>query len=73
MDPEGAGGAPLLGFNGVVMKAHGSARERAIANAIGVATETIHHHVNQVIAEEIAKANERLLAAEPLVPTPAPA
>jgi len=73
MDPEGAGGAPLLGFKGVVMKAHGSARERAIANAIGVATETIHHHVNQVIAEQIAKANERLLAAEPLVPTPAPA
>ena len=73
MDPEGAGGAPLLGFKGVVMKAHGSARERAIANAIGVATETIHHHVNQVIAKQIAKANERLLAAEPLVPTPAPA
>jgi fatty acid/phospholipid biosynthesis enzyme len=34
MDPEGFGGAPLLGFNGTVMKAHGSARERAIANAI---------------------------------------
>ena len=73
MDPEGAGGAPLLGFKGVVMKAHGSARERAIANAIGVATETSHPPVNQVIAEQIAKANERLLAAEPLVPTPAPA
>jgi phosphate acyltransferase len=73
MDPEGDGGAPLLGFNGVVMKAHGSARERAIANAIRVTAETIHHRVNQVIAEEIAKANERLLAAEPLVPTPAPA
>ena len=73
MDPEGGGGAPLLGFNGVVMKAHGSARERAIAGAIRVTTETIHHHVNQVIAEAIAKANERLLAPESLVPTPAPA
>ena len=73
VDPEGYGGAPLLGFNGVVMKAHGSARERAIANAIHVTTETIQHHVNQVIAEEIARANERLHAAETLVPTPEPA
>jgi len=73
LDPEGYGGAPLLGFNGVVMKAHGSARERAIANAIRVTTETIQHHVNQVIAEEIARANERLLAAETLVSTPASA
>jgi len=73
VDPEGYGGAPLLGFNGVVMKAHGSDRERAIANAIHVTTETIQHHVNQVIAEEIARANERLRAAETLVPTPAPA
>ena len=35
--PKVYGGAPLLGFNGSVMKAHGSARERAIANAIRVA------------------------------------
>ncbi|HZR17183.1 MAG TPA: phosphate acyltransferase PlsX, partial [Verrucomicrobiae bacterium] len=32
MDPEVYGGAPLLGFNGAVLKAHGSARERAIAS-----------------------------------------
>ena len=50
MDPEGYGGAPLLGFNGTVMKAHGSARERAIANAIRVTTENIQHHVNDLIA-----------------------
>ncbi|HVM50912.1 MAG TPA: phosphate acyltransferase PlsX [Candidatus Acidoferrum sp.] len=73
LDPEGAGGAPLLGFNGVVMKAHGSSRERAIANAIRVTAETLHHHVNQVIAEEVAKANERLQVAETPVPAPAPA
>jgi glycerol-3-phosphate acyltransferase PlsX len=73
VDPEGYGGAPLLGFNGAVMKAHGSARERAIANAIRVTTETIQHHVNQVIAQEIAGANERLLAAETLDSTPVPA
>ncbi len=64
LDPEGFGGAPLLGFNGTVMKAHGSARERAIANAIRVATETLQHQVQQTIAHEIARANERLMAAE---------
>jgi glycerol-3-phosphate acyltransferase PlsX len=64
MDPEAYGGAPLLGFNGAVMKAHGGARERAIASAIRVATENIQHRVNQSIADEIGRANERLAAAE---------
>lgn len=64
MDPEGYGGAPLLGFNGAVMKAHGSAREKAIANAIRVATRNIQHHVNQTIAQEVAAANERLAACD---------
>jgi len=60
MDPETYGGALLLGFNGPVMKAHGAARERAIASAMRVTTETLQHHLNQLIAEEIARANERL-------------
>jgi glycerol-3-phosphate acyltransferase PlsX len=62
MDSEDLGGAPLLGFNGTVTKAHGSARERAIANAIRVTTDNVQHHVNQIIAREIARANERLAA-----------
>jgi glycerol-3-phosphate acyltransferase PlsX len=66
MDPEVAGGAPLLGFNGAVLKAHGSARERAIASAIRVTTETLQHQVNQIIAQQIARANERLAAVEPV-------
>lgn len=62
MDPEVYGGAPLLGFNGVVLKAHGSARERAIASAIRVSTESIRHDLNGIIAEQIARADERLSA-----------
>jgi glycerol-3-phosphate acyltransferase PlsX len=73
MDPDSCGGAPLLGFNGTVMKAHASARERAITNAVRVTTEAIQHHVNQVIAREIARANERLAAAEAAVSAPVPA
>lgn len=60
MDPEVYGGAPLLGFNGIVMKAHGAAREKAIASAIRVAQDTVKHRVNVVIAQEIAKANDRV-------------
>jgi glycerol-3-phosphate acyltransferase PlsX len=73
LDPEGHGGAPLLGFNGAVMKAHGSARERAIANAIRITAENLQHHVNQIIAAEIAAANERLMSLETPLPSPTPA
>ena len=73
MDPEVHGGAPLLGLNGTVMKAHASARERAIASAIRIAAEAVNHRVNQVIAQEIALANERLAASETVVSTPVPA
>ena len=64
MDPEVYGGAPLLGFNGAVLKAHGSARERAIASAIRVSTENLQHQVNEVIGREISRANEQLAALE---------
>ena len=63
MDPEAHGGAPLLGFNGPVLKAHGSAKERAIASAIAVLTRNLRHHVKDAIQREIGKANERLEAA----------
>ena len=70
MDPEVYGGAPLLGFNGAVLKAHGSARERAIASAVRATVENLQHQVNQTIAEQIARANQRLGALES---APAPA
>src|SRR5271170_2864296 len=60
MDPELYGGAPLLGFNGMVFKAHASARERTVASALRVTAEAVQHQVNQVIAGEIARANEKL-------------
>ncbi len=61
LDPDIYGGAPLLGLNGTVIKAHGSANARAIKNAIRVATETIHHHLNDSIIKEIARTNELTL------------
>ena len=64
MDPEVYGGAVVLGLNGTVIKTHGSSKQRAIANAIRVATEEISHGVNQLVSQQIAQANERLTAPE---------
>ncbi len=64
LDPDASGGAPLLGLNGNVMIAHGSARERAIMNAIRLCTEAIQNQINRHITQEIAAANERLAAAK---------
>lgn len=67
LDPEVGGGAPLLGFNGPVIKAHASSKEKAIANAIRVACMHLDHGVNDLIATEIAAANQRLKALGPKV------
>jgi glycerol-3-phosphate acyltransferase PlsX len=60
LDPDGRGGAPLLGLNGNIIKAHGSARERAIMNAIHLAAEAVKHRINDMIQAEVAEAAARL-------------
>lgn len=70
MDPEVYGGAVLLGLNGVVVKAHGSARERAFMNAIRIAAEEVRHDVNKMILQSMAQANVRLAAAANAAPVP---
>jgi len=57
-DPDTRGGAPLLGLNGTIFKAHGSAREHAIMNAIGECAKALQHRLNSMIESEVAKANE---------------
>ena len=64
IDPDGQGGAPLLGLNGIVIKAHGSAREKAIMNAIHLATEAVQHHINDMIQTDSATAAARLAEAK---------
>lgn len=66
-DADSYGGAPLLGLNGNVIKAHGSSGEFAIKNAIRVAAESTRHKINETIAREVAAANAiaEKLAAEP--------
>ncbi|HEY3864303.1 MAG TPA: phosphate acyltransferase PlsX [Verrucomicrobiae bacterium] len=65
MDPDRFGGAPLLGLNGTIFKAHGSSGAVAIANAIGECAKALQHRLNQMIASELAKANAHASAAKP--------
>lgn len=54
------GGAPLLGIDGVCIICHGSSKDRAIANALGVAAKDVRVRLNDRIVEEL----ERLPAVE---------
>lgn len=70
IDPDVHGGAPILGLNGSVIKAHGSARETAIMNAIRVSTEALQHHINDIIQSEINRASQRLAQSSLVASTP---
>lgn len=48
------GGAPLLGLNGVCIKAHGKSNAMAIKNAIRVATQAVQNDVVGNIARGLA-------------------
>jgi glycerol-3-phosphate acyltransferase PlsX len=65
IDPDTRGGAPLLGLNGTIFKAHGSASALAITNAIGECTKALQHRLNEMIQSEIAKANAQTAIAKP--------
>lgn len=60
INPERYGGAPLLGLNGNIYKAHGSSNRRAIRSAILAAHEMVKADMNQHIEADIARANELL-------------
>jgi len=59
---EEAGGAPLLGINGVVIISHGASTAKAICNAIKVAAQTVQFKVNDQIVSEIQRRDKELKA-----------
>jgi len=65
INPERYGGAPLLGLNGHILKAHGSSTRYAIKNAIRAANEIIKADLNQQIEADVARANLLLIAPLP--------
>jgi glycerol-3-phosphate acyltransferase PlsX len=47
------GGAPLLGVDGVCIICHGSSKDGAIANAIGLAAQAVRVKLNEQIVAEL--------------------
>jgi glycerol-3-phosphate acyltransferase PlsX len=64
LDPNNHNGAIFLGLNGIVVKSHGGADAKGVANAIGVAAKLVRDDLNRLIAEDLA--DYRAAAAEPI-------
>ncbi len=59
LDPDNHNGAVFLGLNGVVVKSHGGASPKGVANAVGVAAKLVAKNITARIADDLAliKAN----------------
>ena len=55
LNPESLGGAPLLGLNRLVIKAHGSSKRGHVAGAIRVAGEALQHEITSAIRADLDK------------------
>lgn len=55
LDPNNHNGAVFLGLNGVVVKSHGSASEKGVANAIRVAARLAADNITQTITNDLAQ------------------
>ena len=58
------GGAPLLGVKGVCIICHGRSNANAIKNAIRVASEFAHSHINEKIEAELDRTAASKVAAQ---------
>lgn len=60
LDPNAHNGAVFLGLNGLVVKSHGGANARGLANAIGVAHDLVIDDVGRRIRDDLAGINMAL-------------
>lgn len=61
LDPNNHNGAVFLGLNGVVVKSHGSATAKGVANAVEVAARLLEDDITNRIAQDLAELGETLL------------
>ena len=54
LDPNNHNGAVFLGLNGVVVKSHGSATAKGVANAVEVAARLLEDDITNRIADDLA-------------------
>ncbi len=55
LDPNNHNGAVFMGLNGVVVKSHGSADEKGVANAVEVAARLVEEDITARIREDLGK------------------
>ena len=55
LNPERYSGAPLLGLNGDVLKAHGSSDRYAIEGALTIASQFIQQDIDHLIRDDVTK------------------
>ena len=53
LDPNNHNGAVFLGLNGLVVKSHGSANPKGVANAIGVAARMVRNDITRRIGDDL--------------------
>jgi glycerol-3-phosphate acyltransferase PlsX len=53
LDPNNHNGAVFLGLNGLVIKSHGSATPRGVANALGVAARMVRNDIIRKIGDDL--------------------
>ncbi|HEX8667904.1 MAG TPA: phosphate acyltransferase PlsX [Allosphingosinicella sp.] len=53
LDPNNHNGAVFLGLNGLVVKSHGSANDKGVANAIRVAARMVRQDLTRKIVEDL--------------------
>jgi glycerol-3-phosphate acyltransferase PlsX len=53
LDPNNHNGAVFLGLNGLVVKSHGGATDKGVANAIRVAARMVREDITRKIAEDL--------------------
>ena len=63
LDPNNHNGAVFLGLNGLVVKSHGSATPKGVANAIGVAARMVRNDITRRIGEDLDKFQAHAFAA----------
>jgi glycerol-3-phosphate acyltransferase PlsX len=63
LDPNNHNGAVFLGLNGIVVKSHGSANAKGIANAIQVAARLVREDLTRKIAEDLDRVSAHRLPA----------
>ena len=61
LDPNNHNGAVFLGLNGVVVKSHGSANAKGVANAVAVAARLLENELTARIAHDLSQLGEGAL------------